>query len=68
MLHDLNHAARYASHVIAMKAGKVIAAGSPDDVITAATVSEVFELETEVIPDPITGNPMVVPHHTRAVR
>lgn len=65
VLHDLNHAARYASHIIAMKAGKVIAAGSPADVITAATVSTVFGLETEVIPDPVTGNPMVVPHDTR---
>ena len=68
VLHDLNHAARYASHVIAMKAGRVIAAGTPADVITAATVSDVFGLETAVIPDPITGNPMVVPHDTRAVR
>ena len=65
VLHDLNHAARYASHIIAMKAGKVIAAGSPADVITAATVSEVFGLETKVFPDPVTGNPMVVPHDTR---
>ncbi|SEQ37890.1 iron complex transport system ATP-binding protein [Devosia sp. YR412] len=66
VLHDLNHAARYASHIIAMKAGKVLAAGSPAQVITAATVSAVFGLETEVIPDPVTGNPMVVPHDTRA--
>lgn len=65
VLHDLNHAARYASHIIAMKAGKVIASGAPADVITSATVSVVFGLETEVIPDPVTGNPMVVPHDTR---
>lgn len=66
VLHDLNHAARYASHIIAMKAGKVIAAGAPADVITAGTVSAVFGLETEVIPDPVTGSPMVVPHDTRS--
>ena len=65
VLHDLNHAARYASHIIAMKAGEVIAAGPPAIVITAATVLEVFGLETEVIPDPVTGNPMVVPHDSR---
>jgi iron complex transport system ATP-binding protein len=66
VLHDLNHAARYASHIIAMKAGQVIASGAPDKVITAQNVSEVFGLQTDVIPDPVTGNPMVVPHDTRA--
>jgi len=66
VLHDLNHAARYASHVIAMKAGQVIAAGAPATVITAPTVATVFGLDTDVIPDPVTGNPMVVPHDTRA--
>lgn len=65
VLHDLNHAARYASHIIAMKAGTVVAAGPPAEVITAATVSAVFGLATEVIPDPVTGNPMVVPHDIR---
>jgi len=66
VLHDLNHAARYATHIIAMKSGKVIAAGAPADVITAPNVSAVFGLETDVIPDPVTGSPMVVPHDTRA--
>lgn len=65
VLHDLNHAARYASHIIAMKAGKVIALGEPAKVITAQNVAEVFGLQTTVIPDPVTGNPMVVPHDTR---
>lgn len=66
VLHDLNHAARYASHIIAMKAGEVIASGAPAKVITAQNVAEVFGLQTDVIPDPVTGNPMVVPHDTRA--
>ncbi|MET3602063.1 ABC transporter ATP-binding protein [Martelella mangrovi] len=65
VLHDLNHAARYASHIVAMKAGKIIAAGAPDDVITAETVHEVFGLRADVLPDPVTGNPMVVPHDMR---
>lgn len=66
VLHDLNHAARYASHIIAMKAGQVIASGESHKVITAQNVAEVFGLQTDVIPDPVTGNPMVVPHDTRA--
>lgn len=65
VLHDLNHAARFASHIIAMKAGQVIVSGAPADVITASNVAEVFGLATEIIADPVTGKPMVVPHDTR---
>ncbi|SHM09942.1 ABC transporter ATP-binding protein [Roseibium suaedae] len=65
VLHDLNHAARYASHIIAMRAGEVIAAGAPSEVITGPIVSQVFGLDTEVMADPVTGNPMVIPHDRR---
>ncbi|WAA67673.1 ABC transporter ATP-binding protein [Microbacterium oxydans] len=61
VLHDLNHAARYATHLIAMKDGAVVAEGRPDDVVTAELVEEVFGLPCVVVPDPITGKPSVVP-------
>jgi len=61
VLHDLNHAARYASHIIAMRDGSVLAEGTPGEVITSARVQEVFGLANVVIPDPVTGGPMVVP-------
>ena len=61
VLHDLNQAARYASHIIVMKCGAVIAAGAPRDVVTAPLVEEVFGLRSIVIPDPVTNTPMVVP-------
>ncbi len=61
VLHDLNQACRYADHIIAMRDGSIILQGEPTEVITAATVSEVFGLEVEVIPDPVTGTPLVVP-------
>jgi ferric enterobactin transport system ATP-binding protein len=62
VLHDLNHAARYATHLVVMKAGAVVAAGAPADVVTAALVEEVFGLRSIVIDDPLTGTPLVVPH------
>lgn len=61
VLHDLNHAARYADHVIAMRDGRIVAAGAPADVITSERVEEVFGLPNVVIADPITGAPLVVP-------
>ncbi|MGO3743658.1 ABC transporter ATP-binding protein [Kerstersia sp.] len=61
VLHDLNQAARYADHIIAMKAGRIIAAGHPREVVTPAVVEEVFGLSAVVIDDPVTHTPMVVP-------
>lgn len=61
VLHDLNHAARYATHLIAMKEGRIVAQGPPAEIVTADLVSEVFGLECRVIEDPETGTPMIVP-------
>lgn len=61
VLHDLNLAARYADHMIAMKAGAIIAAGPPATVLTPDRVAAVFGIASVVMPDPFTGTPMVVP-------
>ncbi|MEU0986195.1 ABC transporter ATP-binding protein [Streptomyces sp. NPDC005953] len=61
VLHDLNQAARYADHLVAMKAGRIVAEGPPSEVVTADLVREVFGLEAVVVPDPVTGSPLVVP-------
>ncbi|WP_326611738.1 ABC transporter ATP-binding protein [Streptomyces scopuliridis] len=61
VLHDLNQAARYADHLVAMKAGRIVAEGRPGEVVTAELVREVFGLESVVVPDPVTGSPLVVP-------
>jgi iron complex transport system ATP-binding protein len=69
VLHDLNLAARYADHLVAMKSGRVVAEGAPAEVVTAELVHTVFGLESRVIPDPVSGTPMVVPvgrHHCEA--
>ena len=69
VLHDLNLAARYADHLVAMSAGRIFASGAPEQVLTAETVHEVFGLDSRVIPDPLTGRPLVLPigrHHVPA--
>lgn len=67
VLHDLNLAARYADVLVAVCAGRVHAAGTPGEVITPDLVREVFGLDSQVIPDPVSGAPLVLPigrHHT----
>ncbi|MFC4244024.1 ABC transporter ATP-binding protein [Gryllotalpicola reticulitermitis] len=61
VLHDLNHAARYATELIAMRDGRIVAHGKPADIVTAELVEEVFGLPCVVVPDPVTGTPLVIP-------
>ncbi|MFI9588015.1 ABC transporter ATP-binding protein [Streptomyces sp. NPDC052236] len=61
VLHDLNHAARYATHLIALRDGKVVAEGAPSDVVTAELVEHVFGVKSQIIEDPESGTPLVVP-------
>ncbi|GAA3441775.1 ABC transporter ATP-binding protein [Planomonospora venezuelensis] len=65
VLHDLNLAARYADRLVAMRDGRVIAAGPPAEVLTESLLAEVFDLDAKVIEDPVAGTPLVVPIGTR---
>jgi iron complex transport system ATP-binding protein len=61
VLHDLNHACRYATELIVMSAGRVVAQGPPAEVMTADLVAEVFGMQCRVMDDPETRTPMIVP-------
>ncbi|MNL31873.1 putative siderophore transport system ATP-binding protein YusV [compost metagenome] len=66
VLHDLNLACRYADHIVAMKAGRIVAEGRPADVVTEAVVAEVFGMASRILLDPVSHTPMIVPigrHH-----
>jgi iron complex transport system ATP-binding protein len=67
VLHDLNLASRYADHLIALKSGRIVATGNPSEVITPAIVEQVFGLSCGVIPDPLTGTPLVLPRPRQPV-
>ncbi|WP_017586594.1 ABC transporter ATP-binding protein [Nocardiopsis ganjiahuensis] len=68
VLHDLNHACRYATHLIVMKDGAIVAEGEPATVVTADLVEKVFGLPVRIIPDPETHTPMIVPVDRRGTR
>jgi iron complex transport system ATP-binding protein len=61
VLHDLNQAGRYADDIVAVRAGRIAAAGAPEEVVTEDRVREVFGVDVRVIEDPVTGGPLCVP-------
>ncbi|QKW38240.1 ABC transporter ATP-binding protein [Actinomadura sp. NAK00032] len=67
VLHDLNLAARYGDHLIALAGGRLHACGAPADVLTEEVVRTVFDLDSRIIEDPVSGRPLMLPigrHHT----
>ncbi|MFD0357191.1 ABC transporter ATP-binding protein [Streptomyces sp. NPDC127110] len=65
VLHELNLACRYAGHLVAMRDGRVVAAGPPSEIVTPDLVHEVFGLRAAVIQCPVAGTPLVIPEGGR---
>lgn len=61
VLHDLNLAVRFSDHLVVMHQGRVVAQGDPVRVMDAKLLHDVFGLEADMVADPRTGIPMVVP-------
>lgn len=61
VLHELNLAFRYADHLVAMRDGEIVGQGAPGTIVTEELINQVFGLNALVIPDPLTGTPMVIP-------
>ncbi|MFB2580385.1 heme ABC transporter ATP-binding protein [Herbiconiux sp. P15] len=61
VLHDLSLAAAYADRIVLIAAGQVVADGTPDAVLTAPLLSEVYELPVEVMRHPVTGTALILP-------
>lgn len=62
VVHDLNHASRYAHHMVAIKSGKVMSEGTPAEVMTSGVLREVFGIEADIVEDPRTGLPLCLPY------
>ncbi|MDP4097199.1 ABC transporter ATP-binding protein [Paenibacillus sp. P96] len=62
VLHDLNLAARYAHHMVAIHNKKVHIQGKPEDIITGEMVQAVFGMKCEISTDPLFGTPVCIPH------
>jgi len=73
VVHDLNHASRYAHHMIAIKSGKAVAEGTPVEVVSCDVLRNVFGIEADIVIDPRSGVPLCLPyalegHVTEAVQ
>ncbi|AKS38529.1 ABC transporter [Anoxybacillus gonensis] len=62
VLHDLNLACRYAHHIVAIRDKTVYAQGKPEKIISRELVKDVFQLDCEVIYDPLFGTPLCIPY------
>ena len=61
VLHDLNQACRYATHLIALRDGKIVAEGAPKEIVTPALIEAIYGLRCVIIDDPVANTPLVVP-------
>lgn len=61
VLHDINMAAEYAHSLLALRAGEIVAAGSPKEILSTTLIRDVFGIESRVIEHPVTGQPMCLP-------
>ncbi|GIF21707.1 iron complex transport system ATP-binding protein [Actinoplanes tereljensis] len=61
VLHDLSLAARYSDRLVVLHRGAVVADGTPAEVLTPSVLRTAFDLDARVVPDPVTGTPLVVP-------
>jgi iron complex transport system ATP-binding protein len=59
--HNLNLVARFAQRIVLIDAGRVVAAGSPNDVMQADTLARVYGWPMAVTADPVTGTPTLIP-------
>ena len=68
VIHDLNHAARFAHHLVAMVGGRIMIEGPPEQVMTPRVLHDVFGVDAEIVPDPRTGAPLCIAYAMPAVQ
>lgn len=61
VVHDLNHASRFADYIVAIKKGKIVSEGTPQEVITVENCKEVFGVIVDILTDTRTNKPLCVP-------
>ena len=58
-LHDLTLAAAHCDRVALLDAGRLVAIGAPEDVLTPARVEQTYRVACDVLTHPRTGRPLV---------
>lgn len=60
VIHDVNIASSYCDYIFAMKNGKILYEGSPEEVITKENIKKIFQIDVEIVPHPITQKPVTI--------
>ena len=60
VLHDINLAIQFADKLFFLKEGVLVAKGKPKDILTQALIKKVFDVDTTIINNPVTNNPLVI--------
>ena len=63
VLHDINLACRYAHNLIALKDGDIFASGKPEDIVKEDLISQVFGIQSKIVPCPVFHSPLCIPYH-----
>ncbi|MCY6369643.1 ABC transporter ATP-binding protein [Clostridium ganghwense] len=64
VLHDLNLAAKYSDYLILTNNGEIVQKGSPREVLTKENIEKVYSIKVNMIEDPVTGSPHIIPMST----
>jgi iron complex transport system ATP-binding protein len=62
VLHDINQAARFSHTIIAMKDGAIVASGTPQQIMTAEKLQQIFHIQAKIIEDD--GKPVCLSYDT----
>ena len=60
VLHDLNISAQFSDQILLVKDGKILAADTPESVITTENIELAYGIAAQVIQNPVTGKPFII--------
>jgi iron complex transport system ATP-binding protein len=60
VMHDINLAIHYADKLVFFKEGEMVGCGTPRSLVSTELIRDVFNVQTKVIENPVTGEPLVI--------
>ena len=61
VLHDINQAARYSDYMVALAGGRIVASGTPHEILTPRILADVFSIEAQILPRDDVDVPFCIP-------
>jgi iron complex transport system ATP-binding protein len=58
VLHEINMAARYCDHLVALHSGRLLIQGEPAELMNSATLGSIYSIDMGVLPHPVDGSPL----------